>query len=146
MASKTKAASRGKETAKNSIVNRKFLERLAESFRATNWGGSEKAVMNPDDVMSFLDITPEQVVLLCATGFLKGVPMRGDEVGVPVADLIRFMEEHGEWWFALRCRKQLERLDPVRLAIRRAANQREGLLALSSALRDLKESVDAKTH
>lgn len=101
-------ASRNPRTADAS--RRRMLMELAESFDATRWGVVRGEVLGADDVFQLLDITPEQVVLLCATGHLKGVALSSEEVGVPFAEVIRFLEEHGDWWFALRGRKQLERL------------------------------------
>ena len=85
------------------------LRQLAETFHATNWSVSHREVLHPEDVFSLLDITPEQVTLLCATGFIKAVPL-GGEVGIPRSELVRFIEKYGDWWFQLRGRKQLERL------------------------------------
>jgi hypothetical protein len=155
MATNTGAAKKGTQSAKNAARRRPahggavargchedthkklMLVKLAESFDATNWGvgflkDSDGPLLHPEDAFQLLDISPEQVVLLCATGFLKGVAASSSEVAVPLAEVIRFLEENGDWWFQLRGRKQLERLrdvatlaqkDAIRAAIAAAAGE-----------------------
>jgi hypothetical protein len=84
-----------------------ILRGLAADFGATSWGGVGD-VMDTDAVAQVLDVRAEDVTLLCATGYLKAIAV-ASEIGIRNAEVIRFMEQHGEWWFRLRGKKQLER-------------------------------------
>lgn len=86
------------------LSKRAVARRLAQSFKAPAWGTGPE--LGSDDAANILGcIEPEEVEVLCRVGVL-----RADGDKIPLAELLRFLEQHGKWWFQVRLEKQIHAL------------------------------------
>lgn len=90
----------------------KALHRLAPTFPALSWAGGPHAY-DLDDAANVLMVQGADVRALCDAGVFRATMKErgwGREYFIPTTELVRFLEQHGEWWFQQRLRKQIEAL------------------------------------
>lgn len=91
----------------------RLLRRLADSFEALNWGWSSESGEDAEQVGSVLGINGEDVEILCRVGLLSAIDEHRYGRRFHAREVLRFMEQHGEWWFALRANKQKQWLHEI---------------------------------
>jgi hypothetical protein len=99
-----------------------LTRRLAESFGPLNWDTRESIAI--DDVASWLEIEPEEVEQLIASGLLKATKHRYSQDHIDLTEMVRFLDAN-PWWFRVRAEKNVQGLrDAILERIITARHQR----------------------
>jgi len=90
------------------------LMRLAAALPVVRWRRAAKG-WGCEELEGILGIGAEEVRLLFIMGALNAINTRGEswweDATCTDAELLRFLREHGEWWFEMRLEKQIAKLE-----------------------------------